>query len=50
MIVELSLSLAREFAGQLGTILLHGLGLSRAEAGRILRIATKSIFDRKKEQ
>jgi len=49
-VVELSPSLAREFAGQLGTLLLHGLGLSRAEAGRILRTATKSIFDRKKEQ
>jgi AcrR family transcriptional regulator len=36
----------RQFAQGLGTILLHGLGLKRAEAARIMRDAIKAILPR----
>lgn len=36
----------REFAQALGTILLHGLGLKRAEAQRIMRDAIEAILPR----
>ena len=42
--VDLAADQARGFAQELGTILLHGLGLSRAQAARIMREAVESIL------
>jgi AcrR family transcriptional regulator len=42
--VDLTAEQARGFAQELGTILLHGLGLSRAQAARIMRQAVESIL------
>lgn len=42
--VNLAADQARGFAQELGTILLHGLGLSRAQAARIMREAVESIL------
>jgi len=42
--LELSADRARGFAQELGTILLHGLGLSRTQAARIMRDAVGSVL------
>ena len=42
--LDLAVDQARGFAQELGTILLHGLGLSRAQAARIMREAVESIL------
>jgi AcrR family transcriptional regulator len=42
--LDLSADRARRFAQELGTILLHGLGLSRTQAARIMRDAVVSIL------
>ena len=42
--VDLSADRARGFAQELGTILLHGLGLSRTQAARIMRDAVESVL------
>jgi AcrR family transcriptional regulator len=41
---DLSPPRARTFARELGTILLHGLGLARAQAARIMQQAVESIL------
>jgi AcrR family transcriptional regulator len=43
-VLDLSGERARAFAQELGTILLHGLGLSRTQAARIMRQAVESIL------
>lgn len=45
-VLDLPAGRVREFAQGLGTILLHGLGLKRAEAERIMRDAIKAILPR----
>ncbi len=42
--LDLSADRARGFAQELGTILLHGLGLSRTQAARIMRDAVESVL------
>jgi AcrR family transcriptional regulator len=42
--LDLSAERTREFAQALGTMLLHGLGLSRVQATRIIREAVESIL------
>ena len=42
--LDLPAGRVREFAHGLGTILLHGLGLKRAEAERIMRDAIEAIL------
>jgi AcrR family transcriptional regulator len=42
--LDLSAERAREFAQELGAMLLHGLGLSRTQATRIMREAVESIL------
>ena len=42
--LDLSRPRVRTFARELGTILLHGLGLNRAQAGRIMDQAVESIL------
>ena len=42
--LDLSAQRARGFAHELGTILLHGLGLSRTQAARIMRDAVESVL------
>jgi AcrR family transcriptional regulator len=42
--LDLSAGRARGFAQELGTILLRGLGLSRAQAARIMRDAAESVL------
>ena len=44
--LDLPAGRVREFAQGLGTILLHGLGLKRAEAERIMRDAIEAILPR----
>jgi AcrR family transcriptional regulator len=44
--LDLPAGRVREFAQGLGTILLHGLGLKRAEAERIMRAAIEAILPR----
>ena len=44
--LDLPAGRVREFAQELGTILLHGLGLKRAEAERIIRDAIEAILPR----
>jgi AcrR family transcriptional regulator len=44
--LDLPAGRVREFAQGLGTFLLHGLGLKRAEAERIMRDASKAILPR----
>jgi AcrR family transcriptional regulator len=47
---DLSATRARRFARDLGTILLHGLGLPRASAARIMEQAVESILVRNLEK
>jgi hypothetical protein len=42
--LDVSADRARGFAQELGTILLHGLGLSRTQAARIMREAVGSVL------
>lgn len=42
--LDLSAEAARGFAQELGVILLHGLGLSRSQAARIMRDSVESIL------
>jgi hypothetical protein len=42
--LDLSADRARGFAQELGTILLHGLGLGRTQAARIMREAVESVL------
>ena len=44
--LDLPAGRVRELAQGLGTILLHGLGLKRAEAERIMRDAIEAILPR----
>ena len=49
-VLDLPTDRARGFAQELGTILLHGLGLSRARAARIMRDAVESILIEAKKE